>query len=593
MKKISIIVPVFNTPAWFEACLKSIRSSDISDDLELITVLNTSSENIRRIAEQYGSDNILEMECNVGAAMAMNEGAQAASCDIIAFVHTDTLVSSSTFSKLYERLLRKGPEVIGVIPVTNYANEMSLRVSNELLEQYTQFKPCNKSIATEESITALLSNFYSSLNCSSVESFAKEIEEKNRTKYTVLGEISHFCLMLKKAEFINNDMFDPDFFPTSYFEKIFYDKAIKSGKEIHVERGIYVHHNGNTTSDFYGFDYSKILEENKKLFTSKQQEIMGQERQNALRRIQERRVAPRVTPEPQPAPQKTALFIRSRGLGDIIMTIPSVDKFREMNPDWQITYMANSQYRELCSAFGIDNFIPNDTYVDDSNYEQFILDNSKYSTQFGKVVDWTFCPETSPYQKTESRVSLFASKAGFKSVPPLRTPKLERDDQVDSLVRGSKKIAFAYEATCSARTMDREFATTLCETIAASDPSIQIYVVGNSERIESDSNQINDLGTSLTLKQLLYLIDCMDAVISTDTGILHIAAAVKKPTVAIFGSIPPNLRTSEYTHRIEAVYQSSIYTSCPCFDVGCCGRPCLNAISIDEVKQKIGKLLNE
>lgn len=52
--------------------------------------------------------------------------------------------------------------------------------------------------------------------------------------------------------------------------------------------------------------------------------------------------------------------------------------------------------------------------------------------------------------------------------------------------------------------------------------------------------------TSISLKHLIAMVNAVDAVVTPDTGIMHIAGALRKPCVGAFFSIAPELRVSYY-----------------------------------------------
>lgn len=90
-----------------------------------------------------------------------------------------------------------------------------------------------------------------------------------------------------------------------------------------------------------------------------------------------------------------------------------------------------------------------------------------------------------------------------------------------------------------------------------------------------------NLAGKTTLKELAYLYSISRALVCTDTGPMHIAAAMGCRVVALFGPTSP-LRTGPYGegHR---VVRAEEMTCSPCFKRTCDRRACMDAIHTDQV----------
>ena len=97
MKKISIIIPVYNRERHLEECVDSILLS-IENDVEIIIVDDGSTDRTPEICDKLKkkSDCIKVIhQTNKGVANARNTGLSAASGEWIAWVDSDDLVSAS------------------------------------------------------------------------------------------------------------------------------------------------------------------------------------------------------------------------------------------------------------------------------------------------------------------------------------------------------------------------------------------------------------------------------------------------------------------------------------------------------------------
>lgn len=94
MKKLSIIIPVYNVQKYLEECLNSIIISN--KDLEIIIIDDGSSDNSPNICDEYEKkDKRIKVyhKKNGGVSSARNYGLKLATGDYIAFVDSDDILS--------------------------------------------------------------------------------------------------------------------------------------------------------------------------------------------------------------------------------------------------------------------------------------------------------------------------------------------------------------------------------------------------------------------------------------------------------------------------------------------------------------------
>jgi lipopolysaccharide heptosyltransferase II len=91
-----------------------------------------------------------------------------------------------------------------------------------------------------------------------------------------------------------------------------------------------------------------------------------------------------------------------------------------------------------------------------------------------------------------------------------------------------------------------------------------------------------------TLTELAYLLERAQLIITTDSGPMHIAAAMGTPVVALFGPTAP-WRTGPYSKSAEIV-RNDLYCS-PCFKKKCNHISCMKDISVEDVLKAVGSRL--
>ncbi len=98
-----------------------------------------------------------------------------------------------------------------------------------------------------------------------------------------------------------------------------------------------------------------------------------------------------------------------------------------------------------------------------------------------------------------------------------------------------------------------------------------------------------NLAGKTTLPQLVALLQGASLVIANDSGPMHIAAALGRPLVAIYGPTNP-ARTGPY-NRLDTVVQINIPCS-PCYSRHCSHQTCLQWLSPAQVLAAAARQLN-
>jgi 3-deoxy-D-manno-octulosonic-acid transferase/heptosyltransferase-1 len=139
---------------------------------------------------------------------------------------------------------------------------------------------------------------------------------------------------------------------------------------------------------------------------------------------------------------------------------------------------------------------------------------------------------------------------------------------------------------------DEKFAA-LCDRVSE---ELKVSVVftgserGKLEQIQSlmKTPSVN-LGGETTLRDLAYLYQRSALLITTDSGPMHIAAAVGTPVIALFGPTDP-LRTGPYG-KGHLVIRRELSCS-PCFLKKCNSMKCMSDITVDEVFHTVKEKLS-
>jgi 3-deoxy-D-manno-octulosonic-acid transferase/heptosyltransferase-1 len=98
-----------------------------------------------------------------------------------------------------------------------------------------------------------------------------------------------------------------------------------------------------------------------------------------------------------------------------------------------------------------------------------------------------------------------------------------------------------------------------------------------------------NLAGETTLKTLAALYEKIEFLISTDTGPMHMAAAVGTPVIALFGPTAP-WRTGPFGSE-HKILRSGLDCS-PCFKRQCSTIDCMNQISVEQVMDAVNSILS-
>lgn len=116
MKKLSIIIPVYNVELYVEKCLRSCAEQDLPPDEYEIIIINdgtpdSSLEIVERVAKDYLNITIYSQE-NRGLSAARNKGLSLAKGEYVWFVDSDDWIESNCLNDILDKV--KGSDVLAM-----------------------------------------------------------------------------------------------------------------------------------------------------------------------------------------------------------------------------------------------------------------------------------------------------------------------------------------------------------------------------------------------------------------------------------------------------------------------------------------------
>jgi len=275
------------------------------------------------------------------------------------------------------------------------------------------------------------------------------------------------------------------------------------------------------------------------------------------------------------------LIIRFSHLGDIVLTQPIVQRLYKVFPEAELYYLTKEQYQEIPKFFGI----PLQVLTYSKLLESF---SGLRKKQFDLVFDLqnklnsflikSVCvrAKTFTYNKqrslrtaivkhkteqdinstmdlyhsalTEAADNLHQTSLAEKPENPILYPDQAKLKNMQNRLKrpdGKKIIALFPGATHNTKMYP---AVSFIELIKKSGDTYHFWLLGNAAEKDltyqiyfETADKSTNLGGAFDLEEMIHVIAISDAVVTNDSGPMHIAAALGKPQIAIFGSTHPRL----------------------------------------------------
>lgn len=288
MKKISVIIPVYNCEKYIELGMNNILKQDIFDELEVIIIDDGSTDSSLNLLKKYDDkyENIkVYHQNNFGVSVARNKGIEKSSCDFITFYDIDDCLESNIYSHLYEKINKSGND-LSIINFDLICNKRRIKIGKEKI---------NKVFNKEEALINFLKGKYISNSvCDKI--FRKSIIINNNILFpegNKIGEDMYFnflylncCTKIDLDTFnilyhyiVNNNSamnkkFDSRFYDTVELSKKMFEFYSKKSVLYKYTEAHYIHEvckvieymirtNASKETDAHKKKYKKILKEYK------------------------------------------------------------------------------------------------------------------------------------------------------------------------------------------------------------------------------------------------------------------------------------------------------------------------------------------
>lgn len=174
MKKISIIVPVFNVEKYLRKCLNSLVNQSL-EDIEILVINDGSTDDSHKIIEEFKTRfpakiQVFQKE-NGGLSDTRNFGLDIANAEFIGFVDADDEVSKTMFEEMYYLAQKHSAEMV-------ICNLQKVDESGKVTQKLTQIPNLPEKIMLEDHFSLFSDISYFACN----KIFRKELFKNKRFK---------------------------------------------------------------------------------------------------------------------------------------------------------------------------------------------------------------------------------------------------------------------------------------------------------------------------------------------------------------------------------------------------------------------------
>jgi GT2 family glycosyltransferase/tetratricopeptide (TPR) repeat protein len=235
---VSVVIPVWNEWNFTRACLDTLRPTlGIRD--EVIVVDNGSEDYTSQGLKQFPWIKVITNDTNRGFGIACNQGAAAASNEIVIFLNNDTLLPSRWIDGLIAPF--EDQTVVATGPRSNMVSgpQWGSQVG------------------------------YRDANLPDMKRFAKQWREEHRGQFDEVKRLVGFCIAVRKSAFDAVGGFDEEFVTGGAEDDELCIRLRNAGGRLLICNESFVHHFGHATFEGNGLDWTDYQDANLDRFAKK------------------------------------------------------------------------------------------------------------------------------------------------------------------------------------------------------------------------------------------------------------------------------------------------------------------------------------
>jgi len=280
---------------------------------------------------------------------------------------------------------------------------------------------------------------------------------------------------------------------------------------------------------------------------------------------------------------RACIFRSLGGLGDIMMATPIARSLKAKYPKSEVTYAVPIDY----ANGDLPALLENNPYIDEVIDYKLVRRND-----YDLFVDITRTGlrEEAPYSNAPNRIDLFAEAVGIPLIAgkePIYILTEEEKRWGEEFVKKAKE-GKEYKGLVSIHLGSRDPRRSWPHS-RIRDLVVLLKQAGYLTFLFEWGARPDDWKFSQTvqvfnyrIRQAVSILEVTDILVCPDSLLLHIAGALRKRTISLFGSIPPASRINHYPYT-KAVRSSSV-RCLGCFYASCSSNhTCMSSITAEEV----------
>lgn len=551
---VSIIIPTFNQPYVLKECLDAIKKNTFYKNYEVILVDNNSFEQKSLDVMARSGHRVLKYSYKFNFSKINNFAARYAKGEYLLFLNNDTIPQKNWLVPMLNECQKDDVGIVGSKLL--YSDKTIQHAGIEFNADQLKFDhlyrhyPCNHSQANKKS--------------------------------EVLA-VTGACFMIKRDVFEQVGGFDEEYWLESQDVDLCYKVRQLGLKVIYTPFSVLYHPEkttrGQETPDISWHD---------------------------TLRIRKKWLNDFFVMEPSaPLRHHKILMIKLLTMGDVVVVTPIIEAMRKKFPQSEIVFATSQRYRDLIEGnpyldkvYLCRDFNPSEFRDPLSYYRAITLElllNESWDLVYPlQLLDLPYGNWGTDYHLRE----LYADTANInldheKPYLPVASGQREKmKTLIKKYVCDDEKIILLH-TTSSWRLKDWDYGKypilirKLLEKYKA-----KFFQIGGKNDVVIQSDLVIPLMAEFSLKEIAALMELGDLLICPDTGLMHMATAMRLPVVALFGPTSPPTGGPVYGEKYVCI-QSPSCCFVPCHMRSCfLGRDCAKDIDVEAVYEAASKILD-